>query len=168
MSLASRKPVRIRQSGRTGNRGMTIMASKPVATPIKQNHRLSEALGEKKVDKKMYQRLVGRLIYLAHTRSHTSNSWLACVAPRNPLGQPSQCPTCHKTQEHTGLSPTRILFAPTWSRCLMLSMDPTLNDLPSGHAGPLYRLHRGNPTTNLTKSPTLTLSLQLQASTNPS
>ena len=37
-------------------------------TPIEQNHKLSEALGEKKVDRKMYQQLVGRLIYLAHTR----------------------------------------------------------------------------------------------------
>ena len=45
-----------------------MMDSKPVATPIEQNHRLSEALGEKKVDRKMYQRLVRRLIYLAHTR----------------------------------------------------------------------------------------------------
>ena len=27
-----------------------MMARKPVATPIEQNHRLSEALGEKKVD----------------------------------------------------------------------------------------------------------------------
>ena len=45
-----------------------MMASKPVATPIEQNHRLSEALGEKKVDRKMYQWLVGKLIYLAHTR----------------------------------------------------------------------------------------------------
>ena len=45
-----------------------MMASKPVATPIKQNHRLCEALGDKKMDRKMYQRLVRRLIYLAHTR----------------------------------------------------------------------------------------------------
>ena len=42
------------------------MASKPVVTLIEQNHKLSEALGEKKVDRKLYQRLVGRLIYLAH------------------------------------------------------------------------------------------------------
>ena len=45
-----------------------MMASKPVATPIEPNHILSEALEEKKVDRKMYQWLVGRLIYLAHTR----------------------------------------------------------------------------------------------------
>ena len=45
-----------------------MMAIKPIVTPIEQNQRLSEALGEKKVDRKMYQRLVGRLIYLAHTR----------------------------------------------------------------------------------------------------
>ena len=31
-----------------------IMASKPVATPIEQNHKLSEALLEKKVNRKMY------------------------------------------------------------------------------------------------------------------
>ena len=31
-----------------------MIASKPVATPIEQNHRLSETLGEKKVDRKMY------------------------------------------------------------------------------------------------------------------
>ncbi|KAJ9547057.1 hypothetical protein OSB04_019600 [Centaurea solstitialis] len=46
--------------------GMTT--SKPIGTPIEQNHKLSEALGDKPVDKGMYQRLVGRLIYLAHTR----------------------------------------------------------------------------------------------------
>ena len=50
----------------SGKKGM--MASNPVATSIKQNHKLSEALGEKKVDQKMYQWLVGRLVYLAHTR----------------------------------------------------------------------------------------------------
>ena len=45
-----------------------MIASKPVATPIEQNHKLSKALREKKVNRKMYQWLVGRLIYLAHTR----------------------------------------------------------------------------------------------------
>ena len=45
-----------------------MMASKLVTTPIEQNHILSEALREKKVDRKMYQRLVRRLIYLAHIR----------------------------------------------------------------------------------------------------
>ena len=34
-----------------------MMDIKPVVTPIEQNHRLSEALGEKKVDRKMYQQL---------------------------------------------------------------------------------------------------------------
>ena len=48
-----------------------MMASKPVANPIEQNHRLSEALGEKKVDRKMYQWLVGRLSSLAHTRPNS-------------------------------------------------------------------------------------------------
>ena len=41
-------------------------------------------------------------------------------------------------------------------------------EFPNGHVGPLYRLLRDSPSTNLTKSPTLTLSLQLQANANPS
>ena len=45
-----------------------MLGSKPVATPIEPNHRLGEAIGEQTVDKEMYQRLVGKLIYLSHTR----------------------------------------------------------------------------------------------------
>ena len=45
-----------------------MMASKPTGTPIEQNHKLREALGDKAVDKEMYQRLVRKLICLAHTR----------------------------------------------------------------------------------------------------
>lgn len=40
-----------------------------VSTPMDPNHKLREAKKEPTVDKRMYQRLVGRLIYLAHTRS---------------------------------------------------------------------------------------------------
>ena len=46
-----------------------MMASKPIVTPIEQNHKLSEALREKKMDRKMYEwRLVGRLVYFADSR----------------------------------------------------------------------------------------------------
>ena len=41
---------------------------KLVSTPMDPNHNLGEAKKEPVVDKRMYQRLVGRLIYLAHTR----------------------------------------------------------------------------------------------------
>ncbi|RVW86032.1 Retrovirus-related Pol polyprotein from transposon RE1 [Vitis vinifera] len=41
---------------------------KPVSIPKDPNHKLGEAKEEPMVDKRMYQRLVGRLIYLAHTR----------------------------------------------------------------------------------------------------
>ena len=41
---------------------------KPISTPMDPNHKLGEAKKEPVVDKRMYQRLVGRLIYLAHTR----------------------------------------------------------------------------------------------------
>ncbi|KAL6332628.1 hypothetical protein AAG906_009948 [Vitis piasezkii] len=41
---------------------------KLVSTPMDPNHKLGEAKKEPVVDKIMYQRLVGRLIYLAHTR----------------------------------------------------------------------------------------------------
>ena len=51
----------------------------------------------------------------------------------------------------------------------MLSVDPILNvSTMCGHAGPLYRLHKGSPSTNMTKSPTLTLSLQSESQRNPS
>ena len=41
---------------------------KPIDTPIEFNHGLCEAPDDPIVDKSAYQRLVGRLIYLAHTR----------------------------------------------------------------------------------------------------
>ena len=39
-----------------------------MSTPMDPNHKLREAKEKPVVDKRMYQRLVGRLIYLAHTR----------------------------------------------------------------------------------------------------
>ena len=50
----------LRETGKIG--------CKPVSTPIDPNHKLGEAKEEPVVDKRMYQRLVGRLIYLAHSR----------------------------------------------------------------------------------------------------
>lgn len=44
------------------------LGCKPVATSIEPNQKLGEAKEEPSVDKEMYQRLVGKLIYLAHTR----------------------------------------------------------------------------------------------------
>lgn len=44
------------------------LGSKPATTPIEYNHRLTEASEDLSVDKWSYQRLVGRLIYLSHTR----------------------------------------------------------------------------------------------------
>ena len=41
---------------------------KPISTPMDPNHKLGEAKEEPAVDKGMYQRLIGRLIYLVHTR----------------------------------------------------------------------------------------------------
>ncbi|XP_024030615.1 uncharacterized protein LOC112094295 [Morus notabilis] len=41
---------------------------KPAATPMDSNQKLSEGREEPPVDKGMYQRPVGRLIYLTHTR----------------------------------------------------------------------------------------------------
>ncbi|RVW61442.1 Retrovirus-related Pol polyprotein from transposon RE1 [Vitis vinifera] len=47
---------------------------KPISTPMDPNHKLREAQEEPMVDKRMYQRLVGRLIYLAHTRPNIAYS----------------------------------------------------------------------------------------------
>ena len=45
-----------------------FLESKPATTPIEENHKLGYKKGEVPVDKGAYQRLVGRLIYLSHTR----------------------------------------------------------------------------------------------------
>ena len=44
-----------------------MLGCRPASTPIEQNHKLSSNLG-KAVNREQYQRLVGRLIYLSHTR----------------------------------------------------------------------------------------------------
>jgi hypothetical protein len=44
-----------------------MLGCKPVGAPIDQKAKLSAEAGEP-VDKDRYQRLVGRLIYLSHTR----------------------------------------------------------------------------------------------------
>ena len=45
-----------------------ILGCKLVNTPIEQNHKLFECLSASPTDKERYQRLVGKLIYLSHTR----------------------------------------------------------------------------------------------------
>ncbi|VVA39701.1 PREDICTED: Retrovirus-related Pol poly from transposon, partial [Prunus dulcis] len=45
-----------------------MLACKPADTPIEQNHRLGKQTDDTTVDRGRYQRLVGKLIYLAHTR----------------------------------------------------------------------------------------------------
>ena len=45
-----------------------LLECKPVDTLIVQNHRLGEYLDQVPSDKVRYQRLVGKLIYLSHTR----------------------------------------------------------------------------------------------------
>jgi len=48
-------------------KGTGLLGCKATAIPIEPNHKLGEFLEEKAVDKGSYQRLVGKLIYLAHT-----------------------------------------------------------------------------------------------------
>ena len=43
------------------------LACKSASNPIEPNHKLGEAKEDPIVDKKMYQLLVGKFIYLAHT-----------------------------------------------------------------------------------------------------
>ena len=48
-----------------------MLGCRPADSPIEGNHHLSADMGER-TDKERYQRLVGRLIYLAHTRPDVS------------------------------------------------------------------------------------------------
>ncbi|CAL8174271.1 unnamed protein product [Prunus armeniaca] len=45
-----------------------MLGCKPVDTPIEINHKLCEGMDQEPTNKEQYQRLVGRLIYLANTR----------------------------------------------------------------------------------------------------
>ncbi|KAL6319103.1 hypothetical protein AAG906_001576 [Vitis piasezkii] len=45
-----------------------LLGCKPVDIPIVQNHKLGEYVDQVPADKQRYQRLVGKLIYLSHTR----------------------------------------------------------------------------------------------------
>jgi len=45
-----------------------LLGSKPVDTPIEQNHKLFQCSNSANIDKGRYQRLVGKLIYLSHAR----------------------------------------------------------------------------------------------------
>ena len=44
------------------------LACKPANTPIEPNHKLGDNNSDASVDQGNYQRLVGQLIYLSHTR----------------------------------------------------------------------------------------------------
>lgn len=45
-----------------------MLECKPMDTPMVQNHKLGEYPDQAPTDKGKYQRLVGKLIYLSHTR----------------------------------------------------------------------------------------------------
>ena len=45
-----------------------MLASNPIDTPMKMNHKLGETKKQTPMNKGCYQRLVGKLIYLSHTR----------------------------------------------------------------------------------------------------
>ena len=49
-----------------------MLDCKPVETPIVANHRLQSVQDGELVDKELYQKLVGKLIYLSHTRPDIS------------------------------------------------------------------------------------------------
>ena len=49
-----------------------LLECKPADTPIIQNHNLGEYLDQVPTNKERYQRLVGKLIYLSHTRPDTN------------------------------------------------------------------------------------------------
>ena len=51
-----------------------MLGSKPTNIPIHFNHKTDMSTKGKKVDKRRYQKLVGKLIYLSHTRPNISFS----------------------------------------------------------------------------------------------
>ncbi|RVW89838.1 Retrovirus-related Pol polyprotein from transposon RE1 [Vitis vinifera] len=64
----------MKESGYKQSQETRKIRCKPAFTSMDPNHKLGEAKEEPMVDKRMYQRLLGRLIYLAHTRSDIAYS----------------------------------------------------------------------------------------------
>ncbi|XP_021807743.1 uncharacterized protein LOC110751560 [Prunus avium] len=58
-----------------------MLGCKPVDTPIEMNHKLCENMDQEPTNKEQYQRLVERLIYLAHTRPDIAYAMLIGLAP---------------------------------------------------------------------------------------
>ena len=52
-----------------------LLGSKPTNVPIDFNHKTGMTTKRKKVNKRIYQKLVGKLIYLSHYRSNISFSY---------------------------------------------------------------------------------------------
>ena len=57
-----------------------MLGCKPTKTPIEQNHKLFLCLDATSIDKARYQRLVGKLIYLSHTRPDIA--YAVCVVSK--------------------------------------------------------------------------------------
>ncbi|KAL5540403.1 hypothetical protein UlMin_042426 [Ulmus minor] len=72
-----------------------MLGCKPTKTPIEQNHKLFLCLDATSTDKARYQRLVGKLIYLSHTRPDIA--YVVCVVsqfmhdPRKPHMDAVEC-----------------------------------------------------------------------------
>ncbi|CAL8991370.1 unnamed protein product [Prunus brigantina] len=58
-----------------------LLGCKPADTPIEMNHKLCEGMDQEPTNKEQYQRLVGRLIYLAHTRPDIAYAMLIGLDP---------------------------------------------------------------------------------------
>ena len=94
-----------------------LLECKPMDTLIAQNHRLKEYLDQVPADKGRYQRLVGKLIYLSHTR-------LDIVYAISVVSQFMHCPS----EDHMS-AVTRILhyLKSSLGKRLMFSKNNHLN-----------------------------------------
>jgi len=57
---------------------MGMINCKTTGVPIEQNHRIGNDEGNSTINKGQYQRLVGKLIYLAHTRPNIAYAISSC------------------------------------------------------------------------------------------
>ncbi|RVX04897.1 Retrovirus-related Pol polyprotein from transposon RE1 [Vitis vinifera] len=126
---------------------------KPVSTPMDPNHKLGEDKEELVVDKRMYQRLVGRLIYLAHTRLDIAYSG-AALLKGNPgkgiLFKKNQCfqnRTGDRTRKVTGSRFTGRTGGRTAIKPIIL------DDLRIKWDGPMKLYCDNKSTTNIAHNP---------------
>ncbi|KAJ9682786.1 hypothetical protein PVL29_018666 [Vitis rotundifolia] len=89
---------------------ISMLECNPAETSIKPNVKLQPTKAKKVKDRDRYQRLVGRLIYLSHTRPDIAFS-VSMVSQFMHVPRPEHCETVYRILRHLKGTPSRSLLS---------------------------------------------------------